>query len=384
MKDQSPRTVQKAKSMGLKYLGFGRYGNPEDHRTAYIVKNNELVKVNNIPKDEGGNEYTNETINAKIDAHKRSIENYEKKVNDPHYADDKHYYESALKGHKELLDKALKLKDEHKDYFENISPHIEKQENKSRSWIDAQTRKAELVHNKLNDVYNYDKLTYEERRAAYEYTGMDSSIMIKRALARRGGEGLKDKYEKDKYASDINKPVDKQIMHLDDAIDAIPIPMNLTLYSGLKNPIETVEHFKKGEKLHFAGYISTSIDPNKASKFTNLVKDRTKQHPEGTGLVLQIKAKKGQKGLYVSGNNHPAQDDALKNPDTPLEKYQDAQKKNDIGDGKNHSGSPSEREMILPRDTVFKIISEPKYISNVGKAFEYPILVVQVEIIDQA
>jgi len=437
LKQHSRQAAHKAKSLGLEYYGFGRYGQKGSHKVEYVVKNNILVKV--APKQQKPLDYNdidnqyifhgkwtykyngwNEIFNAmkadknintpagqkdvefaitrlnkeiyttkksNIDYWKEHIDKAEKQLKKPYLPpSDKEYYTNQVKEYKDAIDDTTKVINDFKEHITKFETLLKKPEtstaeplilkkrgrpktrlahyearkeisheeaNKltldyhSRIWGEHEKKQTE-TYETLTKAYDKSKFTKEELRVISDYTAADSKEMILHAVSKF--ENPKEHEEVRKNGHEWEKSElerkDRKNKIFDEAIEAVPLPCDVTTFSGLKHPFQNAENFKKGKKVYFSGYLSTSLSENTAIAFSHKMNNISQEHK--TNMVVQISAKKGQSALWVD----------------------------------HISSNLGEKELIFPRDTVFKVVGEPKVL--LGKSdFDEDVTIIQLEVDEQ-
>lgn len=200
--------------------------------------------------------------------------------------------------------------DDFGDYAKNLKPEIEQH------------------HQDLSNFYlpeNYDE---NELAALEAYTGggyVDINSKLASLPAGVPADQIETEYEGDTLQSTIAA--------LDSALSKVPAPKDFLTYVSLGNAFRP-EELQAGQVYSFKSYRSTTIDPNIALNFGS--KSDAASRRKQTALV-QIKVKKGSKGMYVD----------------------------------DYSTTPGEAEFLLPRGSSFKIVGGPnKLVGSNGQSGE--------------
>jgi hypothetical protein len=139
-------------------------------------------------------------------------------------------------------------------------------------------------------------LSNEQKTSVTTYTGSDYSKI---------NRGLRSDNPSPEYEA--------VTAHMDNAINQSELPENTVLYRGMYVDDKLAKKIKPGKTITDKAYWSTSLSHPVADGFTN----------EANGAVMRIKAPKGQRGLAVE----------------------------------SISNFPQEKEILLPRNTKYKITS---------------------------
>jgi ADP-ribosyltransferase exoenzyme len=289
-KDKSTKAAKQAQELGLNYVGFGRYEDPKTGKISHIVKNDSLeeFKPKAHAKGYGSYEYghesgeditnikstTSEFRNSRTSNFNADLEEYEVKGNMKHTQALTMYTGS--------------------NYYKPIAYMLNKY-------------KPEMM-NSPEAIADLEKYGSDyENFLPDEFTSGDTRGAVERMM--------------------------RIIGDIDDAFDHNEMPADATLYTSLKPSRWSLDDFKEGSTFKFKSFRSTSIDPSAMFTFSyptaqSKRKDMPEQSVKDIDILLEIKAKKGDKAIplmTVSPFNHEA-------------------------------------EVLLPREAPIRILSAPKKI----------------------
>ena len=202
--DSKSKPAQQAKKLGLKYLGFGRYGD-KSGKVAYLVHNDNLVPFKGTEK-------------AYADVDKSTAKK------DP----------QAKQQAQSLLSAHLNVKKQGQKVFQ------------------TQTKKADALDNKLKKIYPAEAFTPEEAKTLYDYTDW-AYKNVNDYLNMGHAEGTP-------YSAATQ--IEKIVADLDQIFLGKELPIELSVYSGLSSRYNP-ESFVVGETYAFKGFISTSLSPER-------------------------------------------------------------------------------------------------------------------------
>jgi hypothetical protein len=174
-------------------------------------------------------------------------------------------------------------------------------------------------HEKLSKQYKYSK---GEEMAIRNYT--TSSYAINSHHARYG---IDRSYTPDERT--VNR-INDETAPLDSALNKHRTKKDFALYSGIRKDLS--RHIKKGETFRATNFTSSSLSRVKAKSFAGMDKD---SNYTSARHMIVIHHPKGSPGGYVDGKSDHLEDD------------------NEFQKG-NLSSTPTEREFIHPRNSLFK------------------------------
>jgi hypothetical protein len=291
-KDKSTKAAKQAQELGLNYVGFGRYEDPKTGKISHIVKNDNL-----------------EPFNAK--AHPTGYGSYE-------FGDESQQDIGDMKQAKTAL------RDQRRTNWEENSA------------LEDYEVKGNMKHIHALTMYTgsnyYKPIAYMLNKYKPEQMLSPEAIKDIEAYSEDYENFMPDEFKQ----GDTHQAIERMmriIGDIDDVFDHNEMPKDATLYSSLKPSRWSIEDFKEGSIFKFKGFRSTSIDPGAMFSYTYPTaqkkrKDEPDQMQKDIDIVLEIKAKKGDKALpvmTVSPFNHEA-------------------------------------EVLLPRNAPIKVISGPKKI----------------------
>lgn len=306
-----------AKRLGLKYLGFGRYADRKG-QVKFLVHNNRLVPFKS--RDE--------------------LYDMESKAYD---IEDDAYGTEDPKKKKLIKQKA----DEVRRKADEIGKVVNQRERIDQNTMLKKYDDIEKTDRQLKKFYHSQVFSDNEVEAIRAYTA-DMFGPINRYLYSGFEEGT---------TGTQAQKIKATIADLDSAFDQTEIPFDYSTYTGLSDRYKP-ENFKVGESYIFRGYVSTSLSHDTAlTEFSTGQPDKRKGKKSGGSevrVMLQIDLRKGQKGIYVSGEargNHKMGErkSVYGDTTTPVD-YDET------------SATSNEKETLLPRGSSIKIISGPHYV----------------------
>ena len=246
---------REARSLGLTYMGFGRYADSKGQIT-YIVDNDRLVPYKG-----------REEVQAM----------YSKSL-------------SPSQGFATFAEP----KNDKVSFYANSLNMREKEDAKITS---VKEKEALKINKELYNFYNAGMFDDSELNAIGYYTA-DGYQYINKFLYMGHTPDMSD---------DEAGQLEDYVSNIDSAFESTEAPFDYTVYTGL-SPRYKPEKIKSGADYIFRGYISTSLSYNTAiSSFT-----------EGEGItnnspvVLQIEIKKGQKSIYTDAiSSNPGEMETL-------------------------------------------------------------------------
>jgi hypothetical protein len=245
--EPSSAAAAQAKKLGLQYVGFGRYEDPNTQQVTHIVQNERLVPFSKA---------------IKSNAFKQQS------------ADD---YGSMVK---------------------------------------QQLPQIEQVHTYLSSYYKPESYTEDELDAIQEFTGPGYLDINEKLYSLP--TGIKANKIEPEFDGD---EIPAHVAALDTALNKTKCPVETLVYVGL-GPEYDITQFVPGKSFSFKGFRSTTLNPNIALNYNSRV-NKTAQRQQT--VMLQIKVKKGSKGMFVD----------------------------------DFSANPGESEYLLPRGSKVKILSGP-------------------------
>jgi hypothetical protein len=158
------------------------------------------------------------------------------------------------------------------------------------NYVKQQMPDLENIHNAMANYYAADNYTPEELQAIQEYTGTDY-FDINEKLYSLPTDTKADQIQPE-YDGD---PIPDQVKNLDNALNKMKAPYDILVYVGLGTEYD-ITNFVPGKSFKFKGYRSTTLNPNIALNYNSRVnKTAIRQQT----VMLQIKVKKGSKGMFV-------------------------------------------------------------------------------------
>jgi len=272
LKEPKSKAAAEAKQLGLKYVGFGRYENPEGQVT-HIVQDDRLVPYDKATK---------------------------------------------TRSYKDFSDNDLS------DYAENLQDE------------------DEATHGAMVENYPPEAFDEEEIEAIQAYTGPEYDDIQDRLWSQGGESGVMPMNSSD--------PIPQTIKKLDRIMKRHPLKQPITTYAAVA--AELYNNLKPGVQFINRGYRSTTISLQQALEFGGALppeqqgRDMNQRASMQDTVILQIKMKKGQAGLYVDELSEMA----------------------------------GEREFILPRETKFKVLSGPNKLVGNTKLGRSNVVFYEVEI----
>jgi len=290
-----------AKTMGLQYMGFGRYADKSGKIKYTVDKQGNL-----IPFKSG----------AEIDSLYR-------KYSDSKWSDLERYEHDISAGEKEKNEAKLEKKREKVRELKGQVDQAQKQysqrrrEDRKRVYF---KRKEEIKLDKsLMDFYKKELFTDDEVSAITDYTGWQYDQM---------NSYLYNGFEPQTHGIPRNREIEsylhKSMVDLDNAFEGKEAPFDFPTYMGL-GPSVPLKNLRAGSKYLFRGYLSTSIHHAVPIDSFAYEHGDTKQKKEPYKVLFQIDVKKGDPGIYVGAIDPESR----------------------------------EKEFLLPRGTMLEILSGP-------------------------
>lgn len=212
------KVSEQAKKLGLKYLGFGRYGD-KSGKVAYIVHNDKLVPFKSAEK---AYSEIDKTTNKK----------------DP----------KAKQKAQATLDAHLQVKEQDRQVYKN------------------QTREADLLDRKLKKIYPTEAFSPDEAQLLYQYTD-GAYKQINQYLYGGHAEGTP-------YGQAAQ--LEQFVQALDDVFLGKELPIEFSVYSGLSSRYNP-QSFVVGQTYIFRGFVSTSLAVERPKDtFTNAKETESK------------------------------------------------------------------------------------------------------------
>lgn len=324
------KAAQDAKRLGLTYMGFGRYADRKG-KVTFIVHNNRLVPFKT--RDEL---YSMETKAYDIEDDAYGIKTDASIETDPKK-------KMALK---KKADDAKRKADEVRRKADEIGKIVNQRERIDQNIMIKKFDDIDKTDRQLKKFYHSQVFSDDEVKAIREYTA-DMFKPVNQYLYNGFSEGT--------TGTEAQK-IKATIAGLDSAFDQTEIPFDYSTYTGLSDRYKP-ENFKVGETYVFRGYVSTSLSHDLAlTEFSRGQPDKRKGKKSGGSeirVMLQIDLKKGQKGIYISGEargNHKVGEKFKTFTKTVQTTYDEV------------SATSNEKETLLPRGSHIKVISGPHYI----------------------
>lgn len=287
-----------AKSMGLRYMGFGRYADKSGKIKYTVDKQGNL-----IPFKSGADI---DTMYRKYSSEVWSDLEYAPTDADAPRRDPKRAKrEQQLAGMKSEIDRAQK------EYS------TRRREDRKQMYF---KRKEEMKLDKsLMSFYKKELFTDDEIGALHDYIGWQYDQM---------NTYLYNGFEPQDHGIPRNKEIEtylhKSMVNLDNAFEGKEAPFDFPTYMGL-GPSVPIKNLRAGSKYLFRGYLSTSIYHAVPIDSFAYEHGDTKQKKEPYKVLFQIDVKKGDPGIYVG----------------------------------ELLGFNREKEFLLPRGTMLEILSGP-------------------------
>lgn len=245
--EPSSNAAAQAQQLGLQYVGFGRYEDPNTQQITHIVQNDRLVPFNRAIKT---NSFKSQS------------------------------------------------QDDYGNYVKQILPEIQN------------------VQNVLYDTYRPEYYQENELDAIEGFTSTDFFDINNKLYTLPAGikaANIQPEFDGDE--------IPQKVAALDSALARVKAPQEFLTYVGLGTEYD-ITSFAPGATFMFKGFRSTTLNPNIALNYNSRVSKTTSRKQT---LLLQIKVKKGSKGMYVD----------------------------------DFSANPGESEFLLPRGTRVQVVNGP-------------------------
>ena len=184
------------------------------------------------------------------------------------------------------------------------------------SFVKQQLPQIEQVHTYLSSYYKPESYSEDELDAIQEYTGVGYFDINEKLYSLP--TGIKANKIQPEFDGD---EIPAHVASLDTALNKTKCPIETLVYVGLGTDYD-ITNFIPGKSFAFKGYRSTTLNPNIALNYNSRV-NKTAQRQQT--VMLQIRVKKGSKGMFVD----------------------------------DFSANPGESEYLLPRGSKVKILSGP-------------------------
>jgi hypothetical protein len=290
-KHPSSKAKQEADRLGLTYYGFGRYG--KDHVITHKVENEKLVAF--------------EKYTEQGKKHKKRLDKVNSLGNKLFADAEKQPPSKDTPEQKKKMDKFWKIHD--KLELKVTASRNKKNKNwdgyDEIAWDSKQGGSFKEDHKLFSKHGNeiFDDATSEEKDSLNDYTGMGYEKMNQ--YLWKGAETWRKETsdgigygDKKKLLADKEANIIRAIGNMDSLLDKSHIPKNATVYSGLSQRYKP-EDFPVGKVYNYKGFLSTTLNPRTARGFTELRSIDGGSNRQR--MVLELKVKKGQKGMYVGG-----------------------------------------------------------------------------------
>lgn len=256
------KASRQAKSLGLRYMGFGRYAG-KDGKISYVVdkKTGTLVPY-------------------------KSEEEHQKLFNK--YSETEFEYQDGDEKSKERLKPKVQSMKKTLDNVKRLRSDVSKEVKKHKFF---EYKKQTSVAKSLKDFYKKDIFSDNEIRSINHYTS---------SLYADMNRYLYSGYEPGEYNKEDISSLHGVMIDLDGAFEDTEAPFNFSVYSGLGESIKET-NLQAGEKYVFRGYVSTSLNHNTAIEAFTWLHEPNKSRKNDHKIVLQIDIEKGDKGIYVPG-----------------------------------------------------------------------------------
>lgn len=293
--ERSSFVAAAARSLGLEYYGFGRYG--KNGTTTHQVVGNELRPFKK--REDTWSRY------------KKNTDIIKQIMGKPEFD------ENDIKTVHQLSQENKAIKAEFDSEDESMTEY--------RKYVKEQTEAAEKTAKAISKRYNWKELSHSQQAALNAYAGGDYMEINRAAhLAAKNPNAreLDDKtiWIKDSSGAQKEVTMREYMKILDSVLEDHFAPQAMTLFSGLSESYKD-DVMKPGKTFIFPTYRSTSL----SYQISNFFRGSTSKDPgERVEKVIQFDVKAGQRGYYMEGQNHSLE-------------------------------APGEMEFLLPRNTKFKI-----------------------------
>jgi hypothetical protein len=214
-------SAEQAKQLGLTYVGFGRYEDPNTQQITHIVQNDRLVPFSKAMKT---NTFKQQSS------------------------------------------------DDYGNYVKGMMPEIEQK----RAQIGSYYRPEDYEDAELDAVEAYTGIDF-----------LDINDKLYSLPTNIPADQIQPEFSDDNIA--------QKVAALDSALDKVAAPIDFITYTGLDTSYN-LEDFVPGRTFQFKGYRSTSLNTNIALNYNSRT---NKTAGRKQTILLQIRVKKGSKGMYV-------------------------------------------------------------------------------------
>jgi len=232
--EPSSTAAAQAQQLGLQYVGFGRYEDPNTQQVTHIVQNDRLVPFNRAIK----------TNSFKTQS-----------------------------------------QDDYGNFVKQILPDVQN------------------LQNVLYDTYRPEYYEENELDAVEGFTSTDFFDINQKLYALPAGikaQNIQPEFDGDE--------IPQKVAALDSALDRVRAPQEFLTYVGLGTEYN-ITNFVPGTNFMFKGFRSTTLNPNIALNYNSRV---SKTSNRKQTILLQIKVKKGSKGMYVDDfSSNPGESEFL-------------------------------------------------------------------------
>lgn len=251
----SSKASKEAKSLGLKYMGFGRYANSKGQIT-HIVQNDKLIPF----------------YKREIEKSYKLINNQQSRLNRTKNSEKRENTEKEIKN-------TL-------DYLNTQSKFDKESTEELQTWLKEKREMAEKYSDALSNVYGPESIDEEQYNSLTVWKNggySDINQFLHNGLTFDDIDGGQSYENVGEWYNHIKK--------IDEALNNNKLPFDITVYVGLDSELYNSEKLKKNSKHMFKGYISTSLD---FEMCLSLAK-KSKSAP----IILEIDIPKGTNALYL-------------------------------------------------------------------------------------
>jgi hypothetical protein len=294
-----PRTpaARLAKTMGLQYMGFGRYADKTGKIKYTVDKQGNLIPFKNAGEiDSMYREYASSKWN--------DLETFDPDKSVP----DK-------KKREKVAEKLGQLKGE----IDRAQKDYSKRRREDRKVMFFKNKEEKQLDKSLRDFYKKELFSNDEISALHDYVGWTYDQI--NSYLYKGFDPQDHNVPRNK---EVMSHLHKSMVDLDNAFEGVEAPFDFPTYAGL-GPSVPIKNLRAGSKYLFRGYFSTSIAHEVPIDSFAYEHGDTKGKKEPYKVLLQIDIKKGDPGIYVGDIVHTRR----------------------------------EKEFLLPRGTMIEILSGP-------------------------
>jgi len=264
-----------AKTMGLQYMGFGRYADKTGKIKYTVDKQGNLIPFKN---------------GAEIDSLYRQY-------SDSKWSDLERYEHDISAGEKEKNEAKLEKKREKvrelKGQIDQAQKQYSQRRREDRKIMFFKQKEEKQLDKALRDFYKKELFSDDEISALHDYVGWTYEQM--NSYLYRGHEPQDHNLPRHK---EIMSHLHKSMVDLDGAFENTAAPFDFPTYAGLGKSV-SMENLKAGQKYLFRGYLSTSIAHGVPIDSFSYEHGDVGGKKEPYKILLQIDIKRGDPGIYV-------------------------------------------------------------------------------------